>query len=335
MILCGDIGATKSLLGLAEPAHGSGGAIRVNLVRRYRNHDWKDFGHLVDDFLGEAARARGLPVELTVAGFGIAGPVEADGVRMTNLDWDIRIDTLRTVLGGAPVCLLNDFEASAGGIGELAPDGRRVLQPGTPDATAPQLVIGAGSGLGVAFRVPVPGGWRVLAGEGGHIGYAPRSEEEFGLWRQLHVEFGRVSAEHVVSGAGLGRIYECLAGNRASAAPGGGDTVWERAVAGDVHARRALEIFLDGYGAVAGDYALALLARGGVFVAGGIAPRLLAAPAAAARFLTAFRDKAPHAALMAAMPVLLVTDETLPLLGAARAASRLIGDGRVAGHTRA
>ncbi|CAL94417.1 glucokinase [Azoarcus olearius] len=320
MILCGDIGATKSLLGLAEAR---GGAIHIKLVRRYENREWPGFGELVDDFLAEAAAARGEAVELTVAGFGIAGPVGPDGVHMTNLDWYIGPGPLRSVLGGAPVRLLNDFEASALGIGDLGGDGCLPLQPAPALSTAPQLVIGAGSGLGVALRVPTANGVVVVPGEGGHVGYAPRNEEQLALWRQLRAGSGRLSVEHVVSGPGLGRIYEWLAETRASTGPCG-ELVWERAVEGNLHARHAIDLFLDSYGAVAGDFALATLARGGVYLTGGIGPRLLTAPAAAARFLAAFRDKAPHGALMTQMPVHLVVDDKLPLLGAARAATDLL-----------
>ncbi|MDX5409772.1 MAG: glucokinase [Thauera sp.] len=314
MILCGDIGATKSLLGLAE-RHGD--SFRIGFVQRYENRDWPSFARLIDDFLAAAGAATDRVVRLDMAGFGVAGPVGPDGVRMTNRDWQISDDALRTLLGGAPVCLLNDFEASACGIGDLPPDGLLTLQRGETAALAPQLVIGAGSGLGVAFRLPGPDGARVVAGEGGHVGFAPRNARQAGLWLYLHERFGRVSAEHVVSGPGLVRIHDWLCDEVESAADRGED-VWARALAGDARAGEALATFVDAYGAVAGDHALSVLARGGVYLTGGIAPRLL--PAAAASFLSAFRDKGPHSELAAGFPVHLVTDEHLPLLGAARAA---------------
>lgn len=340
MILCGDIGATKSLFALAGMREG---VIHFAFVQRYENRAWPSFASLVDDFLAAGAAATGRPVELAMAGFGIAGPVSASGVCMTNLDWHIGGDSLRTLLGGAPACLLNDFEASAWGIGDLPPEGRLTLQAGEPDTAAPQLVVGAGSGLGVAFRLPGDGGGlRVLPGEGGHVGFAPRDAQQARLWQHLQRRFGRVSAEHVVSGPGLARIYEWLlpqGGERPAlttpdsspARPAGngagrGDAVWERAQAGDPQAREAVELFVDAYGAVSGDHALSVLARGGVFLTGGIGPRVLPG-AAANRFLAAFRDKGPHMALMAGLPVYLVTDERLPLLGAARAAWRLAGEG--------
>jgi len=335
MILCGDIGATKSLFALAGLREG---AIHFAFVQRYENRAWPSFASLVDDFLAAAAAATGRPVELALAGFGVAGPVGAGGVCMTNLDWQIGGKALRALLGGAPACLLNDFEASAWGIGDLPPEGRLTLQEGEPDAAAPQLVIGAGSGLGVAFRLPGDA-LRVLPGEGGHVGFAPRDAQQARLWQHLQRRFGRVSAEHVVSGPGLARTYEWLlsqGGERpaqttsdsvpAANSAGRGDAVWERAQAGDPQAREAVELFVDAYGAASGDHALSVLARGGVFLTGGIGPRVLPG-AATQRFLAAFRDKGPHAALAAGLPVYLVTDERLPLRGAARAALGLAGEG--------
>lgn len=254
MILCGDIGATKSLLGYAEQ---QGDRFRMGFVKRYENRDWPSFDRLVIDFIAAAAEAAGRPAELTMAAFGVAGPVGPDGVLMTNRDWQFGDGALRSLLGGAPVHLLNDFEANAYGLADVPPDGLLTLQQGKPVAGAPQLVIGAGSGLGVAFRLAGPNGTQVLAGEGGHIGFAPRNVYQAGLWRHLQERFGRVSAEHVVSGPGLVRIHDWL---------GGSD------------------------GTPAGS------------------------------FLDAFRDKGPHAALAASLPVHLVIDERLPLLGAARAA---------------
>lgn len=322
MILCGDIGATKSLLGLAERAGGgAAGALRLVLVRRYENDDWGDFAALVDDFLGGAAAAHRPARRLRAAGFGVAGPVADERVSMTNRPWLIDAAALGVALG-VPVCVLNDFEASASGIADLDAAGRLTLQAGEPRPGAPQLVIGAGSGLGVAVRLAASPP-RVIPGEGGHVGFAPANDEQAGLWRHLRGGLGRVSAEHVVSGPGLVRIHDWIdpPPEALPATAHRGERVWQLAAAGDAGAMRALDLFVDCYGAVAGDHALTVLARGGVFLTGGIAPQLL--PAAAPRFLAAFHAKGPHTPLMAKMPVHVVTDGTLPLLGAARAASTL------------
>lgn len=314
MILCGDIGATKSLLGLAEKMDDG---FRIGFVQRYENRDWPNFEDLIDDFLNAAGAATGRAMQLKAAGFGVAGPKGPTGVRMTNLDWHLSSASLKAVLGGAPVCLLNDFEANAHGIDDLAPDGLLTLQRGKDDPDFPQLVIGAGSGLGVAYRVRTDDGAKVVAGEGGHIGFSPRSTRQAGLWLHLQEHLGRVSAEHVISGPGLVRAYEWMKRGRATDDLDG-EAVWERAQAGEGDARKALSIFLDAFGAVAGDHALSVLARGGVFVTGSVASRLL--QNSAAPFLAAFRDKGPHSRLAATLPIYLVTDRHLPMLGAARAA---------------
>jgi glucokinase len=322
MILCGDIGATKSLLGLVERVDGA----RFSFVRtqRYTNSEWPDLPTMLDHFFAATAQTLRHAVELEAAGFGVAGPVIDGRVDMTNLEWSIDEAALRIVLGGAPVRLLNDFEASAHGIGELGSDGLLSLQTGAVRPGAPQLVIGAGSGLGVALRVPAGAHCVIVPGEGGHVGFTPANEEQAELWAHLHRQSGRVIAEQIVSGPGLVRIHNWLCDRRGTAVrtDDNGEAVWRRAAAGDLYAMRALDVFVDCYGAVAGDHALTVLAGGGVFLTGGIAPQLL--PAQAARFLAAFHDKGRHSGLMAELPLWVVTDCRLPLLGAARAVEALL-----------
>lgn len=324
MILCGDIGATKSLLSLAEC---EGGKLTLVFEQRYANVQWPDFSDLVVHFLSEAAATRGEAACLSAAGFGVAGPVEHGYVRMTNRGWALESAALTTLLGGCPVSLVNDFEAAAHGLADLGKRGCVTLQAGEPRTDSPQLLIGAGSGLGVALRVPARGGPVVIGSEGGHVGFAPLDEEQVALWRHLQPRLGRVTAEHVVSGPGLARIHHWLAqesGASEAAAGLTGEAVWRRACEdGDPLALRALELFIECYGAVAGDHALATLARGGVYVFGGVAPRILP-QLTAGGFLTAFRNKGAQSALAAAMPVHVVVDANLPLYGAARAALRLV-----------
>ena len=200
------------------------------------------------------------------------------------------------------------------------------LQRGARQAEAPRLVIGAGTGLGVAFTVPTPGGTRILGGEGGHVPFAPQDEEQRALHDFVAVEVGRVTAEHVLSGAGLVRLHAFARARTGTTVPAhddlphGAASVTERAQRDDPAARRAVALFCTILGAVAGDHALTLMTRGGVYVAGGIAPRL--APALAdGRFVAAFRAKGVHAALMEAIPVDLVRDDRLGLTGAAALAA--------------
>ena len=316
MILTGDIGGTKTLLAL----HDDRGAIAVR--RRYPSRDAAAFGDLVARFLDEtAARPR-------LACFGIAGPVLGGRVKVTHLPWEIDAAGVAARFGLQQVLLLNDFAAAAHGIGALTADDFVTLQAGEPLADRPRLVIGAGTGLGMAYV----DGDRVLSGEGGHAGFAPADDVQDALWQWLHRRLGRVQVEHVVSGSGLALIYaflleqapdkpapdarEPLASEDAAAAVG------RRALEqGDPLALAALDLFIACYGALAGDQALTVLARGGVYVTGGIAPKLLPRLAAGA-FLAAFNDKGSFAPLARSCPVHVVTNPDLPLLGAARHAAK-------------
>jgi glucokinase len=304
-VLCGDIGGTKTLLAIGALA---GDRLELVLERRYADRDFAAFADLVRAFRDEAR------IDVERACLGVAGPVDGRRVAVTNFPWEIDADVLEAILG-APVALANDFVAAAHGIDVLAADDVVTLQAGAPETRAPQLVIGAGTGLGVAYRVWQGDRYAVIGGEAGHGGFAPADERQAGLWQALHAELGRVRVEHVVSGPGLARIYDFLRDGQGEArAPE------EIASAADPVARAAVDLFLECFGAVAGDHALAILARGGVFLAGGIAPRLLP-QLRSGPFLEAFNAKGVHANLAARFPVKLVVNERLGLLGAGRLAA--------------
>jgi glucokinase len=245
---------------------------------------------------------------------------------LTNAPWTIDAGAIARRFGIAHLRLVNDFEAAAAGIGHLPPESLDSLQRGVRQAEAPRLVIGAGTGLGVAFTLPMPEGTRILGGEGGHVPFAPQDEEQRALHDFVAAEVGRVTAEHLLSGAGLVRLHAFARARAGTAAPApddlprGAASVTERAQGDDPAAQRAIALFCTILGAVAGDHALTLMTRGGVYVAGGIAPKL--APALAdGRFLAAFRTKGVHSALMESIPVDLVRDERLGLTGAAALAA--------------
>jgi len=306
-VLCGDIGGTKTLLAIAAL---DGDRLDVVFERRYADRDSAAFADPVRTFRDEAR------IDVERACLGVAGPVDRRRVAVTNFPWEIDADVLEAIVG-APVALANDFVAAAHGIDVLAPDDLATLQAGEPEPRAPQLVIGAGTGLGVAYRVWQGDRYAVIGGEGGHAGFAPADERQAGLWRALHAEVGRVRVEHVVSGPGLARIYDFLRDGRGEArAPE------EIASAADPIAQAAVDLFLECFGGVAGDHALAILARGGVFLAGGIAPRLLP-QLRSGSFLAAFDAKGVHANLAARFPVRVVVNERLGLLGAAKLAAGL------------
>jgi glucokinase len=317
-VLAGDIGGTNARFRLA-PASRPAEPI-VDRVLPVAGH--ATFEDALATFL--AGAGVGAPRH---AAFAVAGPVQGPTAKLTNAAWTIDAGAVARRFRIARVRLANDFEAAAAGIAHLPPESFESLQRGARQAEAPRLVIGAGTGLGVAFTVPTPeGGTRILGGEGGHVPFAPQDEEQRALHAFVAVEVGRVTAEHVLSGAGLVRLH-AFARSRAGTPPPthkdlprGAASVTELAQRDDPAARRAVALFCTILGAVAGDHALTLMTRGGVFVAGGIAPRL--APALAdGRFVAAFRAKGVHAALMEAIPVDLVRDDRLGLTGAAALAA--------------
>ncbi len=333
MILCADIGATKTLLGLAR--RDEAGQVEVVASQRYVAAQVASFEAMLDSFLADHAQHVSQQ-PLRAACFGVAGPVNGQVVQMTNLPWRLDAAALGQRLGGIPVRLANDFEAAASGIDGLSQDSLLCLQAGQAVAGAPQLVIGAGSGLGVAFRVwqATPGGGRyqVVTGEGGHFGFTPINAEQDRALMRLRAHVVRPVAEHFVSGPGLANFYTFLdtagegktlvkddhpvatASNTAGLT---GEEICRRAMEeNEPRALHALHHFLVSYGVVAGDYALATLARGGVFLAGGIAQKL--GPLMQdGRFLVGFRQKGAYAELMDTMPVHVVHEPALGLRGAA------------------
>ena len=302
MILCGDIGGTKTLLGLAR-----NGELLVD--RRYANADFQGFEDVLAAFLADT---RTDPKAIGAGCLAVAGPVADDGrsARLTNLPWTIDSGELSHRFGLRALHLANDFAAAALGA-VTAPASQLVtLQAGDPDASAPCLVVGAGTGLGMAMVLPQGATWRVIAGEGGHIAFAAADDDQLALTAFLRRRHGRVTWERVVSGPGLAAIHEFLSG-----APEIPEAVAARALTDPTSAaRRSLDLFLAAYGAFAGDMALTCLARGGVFLAGGIAAKLLPV-LANSPFLAAFGAKAEHAGIVARMPVHVATDPLLGLKG--------------------
>jgi glucokinase len=324
MILAGDIGGTKTRLALFDDPDAP-----PRFERRYVSSDHPALEPLIERFLAEARTALGGRVVLRSACFGVAGPIEGQRVQVTNLPWTIDAEALAQTFAIAQLRLLNDFAAAAYGLDSLREGALATLQAGEPRNAAPRVILGAGTGLGIAYVLRDANGVHALAGEGGHTGFAPRSAEEIALWHYLHERVGRVTLEHVLSGTGLLRIYDFLLQRdrhaesptlRAELAEGDAPAVITRHALerGDRLALAALDLFIACYGAAAGDQALNVMARGGVFVAGGIAPKILPRLAAGG-FMAAFNDKARFAELARRMPVHVVLDERLPLIGAAHA----------------
>ncbi|MDP1652148.1 MAG: glucokinase [Rhodocyclaceae bacterium] len=306
MKLVGDIGGTKVLLALVDDAG------RIVHKRRLASADFSSFDALLDTYL------RAVSASIDGGCLAVAGPVADDGrmAKITNLPWVIDAAKLEKDFGLGRLTLINDFAGVALGVTALAPPQLITLQAGEPRADGVKLVIGAGTGLGMAVLVPAGDDWRVLPSEGGHVGYAPQDATQAQIWQALLEEHGRVTAERVISGPGLAAIHRILTGEAADPAE-----ISARALGKNAAALRSVEVFFDCYGAFAGDMALALLATGGVFLAGGVTQKLLPLLHDGA-FLAAFNAKAEHTDLARQMPVHVVTEPEIGLLGAAASINR-------------
>jgi glucokinase len=327
VILGGDVGGTKSNLGLFEVAEG--GALRLVRSAKFANAEFPGLGVLLKAFLGDdAPRVR-------AAAFGIAGPVLDNRVETTNLTWVVDGAGLARETGIPRVLLINDLVATAEGIPLLAEDEVATLHPGVARANGNRVLIAAGTGLGTCLLPWIEGGWLPVPSEGGHADFPPRNEDEIGLLRHLQGRLGgRVSVERVVSGPGLFRIYEYLrdAGGMPespevrAALDAGEDPVPVISRSGLTQrcglCSRALDLFVESYGAVAGNLALVGTAIGGVYVGGGVAPKLLPRIQEGG-FLRAFLDKGRFGDYMRDIPVRVILNQKTAMYGAARRASLL------------
>jgi len=299
-ILAGDIGGTKTLLRAADA---DGATLHE---ARYESTAYPTFDALLDEFL------KSVPEQIDAACFAVAGPVFDGTAEVTNVGW--RLDEKAFAI--PRVRLINDFYAIALGVPLLGASDLVSLQQGDRDAKAPIAILGAGTGLGEALIVH----GEVVATEGGHADFAPQDEEQARLFLFLRERHGHVSWERLVSGMGLVNIFTFLGGDDGIEA----SRIAELADAGDARARRTFEIFIDLYGAEAGNKALQVLARGGVFLAGGIAAKNVAR-FTDGRFLEAFRRKGRFREMMVSIPVDLIVNEQVGLIGAMEAARRLAG----------
>lgn len=316
MILAGDVGATKILL---EAGDFRSGRWQPLLARRYLIDDFPNFYAVIEAFLEEWEGVKPARARFSAVGVGIAGPVLANKVKMTNRPWIIEGALLARCARIPKALLLNDLAAAATGIDAIGPRDVMTIQPGKADAEAPRAVLGMGTGLGVAYMVPRDGEYEVVPGEGGHMGFSPASAEQAELWQGMFRLHGRVETEMVCSGMGITNVYEVLKGQRDRREPA---WISENAGKGDALCAKTLDLIAECLGNVAGDHALAVMARGGVYLAGGVIARI-APTFNAQRFREAFCAKGLFAAHLMKIPVKLVTNERLALIGAARAADSL------------
>jgi glucokinase len=326
LVLAGDIGGTKARLALFAV---EGGRLRVEAASTEASREAPGLEALVARFAAGSGRT---PV---AACLGVAGPVRDNRVRATNLPWTVDAVALEDALGFRPVWLLNDLEAAAHGIAALGPGDVATLVAGDPEPDGNQAVIAAGTGLGEAGLVWDGRGRVPLASEGGHAGFAPVDDLQVELLRYLRAELGRVSVERVLSGPGLHNCYRFLRDTGRGQEPAwlaaelDGEDPPAAISRAALEARAplaglALDLFVAIYGAEAGDLALSMVATGGVYVAGGIAPRILPRLRGPA-FLDAFRAKGRLRPLMERIPVHVVLRDDLALVGAARACAARAG----------
>lgn len=331
-LLAADVGGTKAALALAT----AGGA-RPQIVAQhvYACREFDGLQPIVAAFLQQQPVA-GHRGAIAAACLSVAGPVAANATTLTNLGWKVSGNALAAELRLPEVRLVNDFEAAGLGISRIAANELETLQEGSPVARAARLVIGAGSGLGVGLLTWQDDGYAVHPSEAGHADFAPVDELQDRLLVHLRRTYGRVSYERVVSGPGLMRIFSFLqetgvgvpSKQLSDADKTRQDTaelIAEFAVAKlDPLAARALELFVAIYGAFAGNMALAMLAHGGVYIAGGIAPKI-APKLKEGAFMRAFTGKGRFSELLTTMPVHVVMNPLVGLYGALLEAARLAG----------
>ncbi len=327
MVLACDAGGTKTNLALFE---GMGCALELVRLETYRSQDHRSLEEIVTRFLGDPTP------RLEAAGFGVPGPVVAGRVHTTNLPWVVDGGRLAQLVGLPSVALLNDLEGHAWAVERLAPADVVILQDGPP-APGNVAVIAAGTGLGLSALVRGPTATLSLASEGGHADFAPGDELETELLRRLRARFGHVSVERVLSGPGLLEIYEFLRDRDGqmepdwlTAAIANGDpsaAVAEAGIAGRCSVcEQAVLRFLRIYGAEAGNWALRVLAFGGVYLGGGIAGKLLCGSGAQegwlargrAAFLAGFLEKGRSRRMLEGVAVRVIVNDKAALLGVAQ-----------------
>lgn len=326
MILAGDIGGTHSRLALFESGRGEPSVPPAEpaALEVYPSAEHGGLPEVVRAFL-EAH-----PAEPRAATFGVAGPVRDGRTDAVNLAWPVEAGELAAALRIAKsrVSLINDLQANAWGIPSLGPEDLSPLNDGTAVEGGAMALISAGTGLGEAFITFGPQGPQIHPSEGGHVEFGPRSALESGLRDWLTSEDRHISYEDVCSGMGLVNIYEFLRSRASEAEPQWlakqrqrGDDAAAISAAGlerrDPVAEQALDLMISIYGAQAGNLALTVMATGGVYLGGGIAPRILPR-LREGRFMRAFTDKGRLSSLLERVPVLVILNEQTALLGAAR-----------------
>jgi glucokinase len=331
MILAGDIGGTNARLAYFQPQNGD---LRLISERVFPSREYGELGEIVSKFLENVA------TRPEVACFGIAGPVHEGRVETSNLPWIIEQSHLAKQIHLPATLLINDLEAIAWGIGALSPQDLLPLNQ-VGSSVGNQAVIAPGTGLGEAGLYWNGSQHQVFACEGGHVDFAPQGELQIELLRFLESRYRHVSYERVLSGPGLVNVYEFLRGKgygeelsgfAAHLAQGDAAAAISRAALDGSNqlAERALDLWISVYGAEAGNLALKAMATGGIFLGGGISPKILP-KLTGPLFMQAFLEKGRLRPLLESIPVRVITNDKAGLLGAARCAAAKSSNGRMGG----
>jgi glucokinase len=316
MILAGDIGGTKTQLGLFDsvPARP-----RPIAIRTFGTLDYPDLPSMITTFM-EGEETRGSSI--STACFGVAGPVIGESAELTNVPWQVDARQVATRFGMTRVRLLNDLQAMAYSIPVLHASEVHVLQEGEALRGGNIALIAAGTGLGEALLHNVDGRFVPSPSEGGHADFSARTEREIALLRHLTARYGRADVEHVVSGRGLINIHRATHGTPCAAGVDLEDPGAPAAISTAAIEHRCpecidtLDLFVEAYGAESGNLALRSVSTGGLFIGGGIAPKILPALSTGV-FMRAFLAKPPLEEMLRRMPVKVILNPEAGLLGAA------------------
>ena len=320
-ILAGDIGGTKTLLAIVEVAEHR---IDILYEERYKSSDFDGLASIIHAFRPKVETA------VESACFAVAGPVVGDAFTGPNLAWSVQITKLGETIGIPRTAVINDFRAVGEGLTRLTEEDFLVLQKGEIRRGGAIGLLGAGTGLGEAYLTWQGGRYRVHASEGGHCDFAPSEPIEVGLLEHFREKHDHVSYERVVSGPGLTDIYRYLTHTKRAAetevvrdemeCEDPAAVISRHAISGDDEASvEALHIFVSVFGAEAGNVALKFLATGGIYLAGGIAPKIIE-KLKDGTFVQAFRRKGRHSDLLSTIPISVILNPRVGLLGAAAVA---------------
>ena len=326
MILAGDIGGTNARLAFFDVTNGR---FRLVSASVFPSREYAGLDQIVSRFVDSSS------LQPDAACFGVAGPVRNGRVETSNLPWVIESKRLADELHLEKAVLINDLEANAWGIAALDPKDVVTLNQVRGDPVGNQAVISAGTGLGEAGMYWDGSRHHIFATEGGHADFAPRNELELDLFRYLASRYGHVSCERVISGPGLVNVFQFLRDTGRGTEP---QWLAEEMAHGDAAAaisraalngkcplcEQALDLFISVFAAEAGNLALKLMATGGVYLGGGIAPKMLP-KLSGPLFMQAFVGKGRMQTLLEAMPVKVITNDKTALMGAARCAAAANG----------